>query len=215
MHIIKTSCMHRKKNILHVISSPRGAESQSIRLGRAIIKRLLTAYPESEVVENHLLQDQPSFLTVSHLSSFFNTANNRSEAERQAIMYSDKILQEVKSADILVIGAPMYNFTIHAALKAWIDQLVRLGESFRYLPDGKRIGLFPDKQAFLAISTGGRYLDSTSDPIKNYIEDYLFTILGFIGINDITSLRIEGTAEAGFQANYDFITRNIVEKTEL
>lgn len=94
-------------------------------------------------------------------------------------------------ADIIVIGVPIYNFNIPSALKAWLDHLVRAGKTFSY-QTGRPEGLVKDKKVYLAIASGGVYSDG---PMKSYdfAEPYLRAVLGFIGITDITTFRVEGT----------------------
>jgi FMN-dependent NADH-azoreductase len=181
------------KKILHVISSPRGAASFSIQLGNAIVQKLLVKYPGSTVKEVNLNgQHAPRHLEELHLASFFTPVDQRTEPLQEAVKYSDEAINDLKEADIIVIGAPMYNFTIHSSLKAWIDQIARAGVTFAYGPNGPE-GLLKDKKVYVAISSGGIY---TEGPRQQYdfITSYLQSVLGFLGLTDISFFRIEGVS---------------------
>ncbi|RYY52582.1 MAG: FMN-dependent NADH-azoreductase, partial [Chitinophagaceae bacterium] len=113
------------KNILHLISSPRGSESFSIRLGNSVIEKLLEKYPGSTVETVNLVETNIPHLDTGHLQSFFTAAEQLTAEDRSAIQYSDTAIAQLFAADIIVIGAPLYNFGIHSSLKAWIDHVAR------------------------------------------------------------------------------------------
>lgn len=196
------------KNLLHIISSPMGSYSHSIKLGNAIVKQLSLKYPGSNLTERNLINDNPPYLDGSHIFAAFKDGNDISEEEREKLGYSDMVLTEIKNADVIILGAPMYNFGIHATLKAYIDQIVRLGQTIKYQPDGTRIGLLAHKTVYLAITAGGNY-NQEFNPVKDYIVNHLTAILKYIGIDDIQSLIIEGTKKPGFTVDYEEICRNI------
>ncbi len=177
--------------------------SHSIRLGRAIVRRLEGKYPGISVAERNLATGAPPFLTNRQIDASFKNDRDRNSGEKAALAYSDAILQEIKSADIIVLGAPMYNFGIHAALKAYIDQVVRMGETIAYGTDGIREGLLRDKTVYLAVTAGGCYNHGGFDPVKDYIVNYLSAILNYMGIHSIQPVIIEGTMKPGFTVDYD------------
>ncbi|HEY0246559.1 MAG TPA: NAD(P)H-dependent oxidoreductase [Mucilaginibacter sp.] len=185
------------KKILHIISSPRGGASFSIKLGNAVVKKLQEAYPGSTVKESNLVDKHFPHLEEAHLTSFFTPAENRTPENIAAIAHSDEAIQEIMEADIIVIGAPMYNFTIHSTLKAWLDHIVRAGITFKYDQNGVE-GLVKGKKVYIAETTGGIY---TEGPMQayDYIAPYLKVVLGHMGMTDITVFRIEGTAIPGVQ----------------
>ena len=197
------------KKILHIISSPMGSHAHSIKLGNAIIKQLLLKHPGSKITERNLVDDKPPYLDGSHISASFKNDNDVSEEEKEKLSYSNTVLQEIKNADIVILGAPMYNFGIHAVLKAYIDQIVRLGHSIQYQTDGTRIGLLADKTVYLAVTAGGSYNHNEFDPVNDYIVNHLIAILKYIGINDIKPLIIEGTKSPGFKVDYDEVCINL------
>jgi FMN-dependent NADH-azoreductase len=185
------------KKILHIISSPRGEASLSIKLGNAIIEKIQAAYPGSTVTENNLVNKQFPHLEEAHLTSFYTPAENRTPENLVAIKHSDESIQEILDADIIVIGAPLYNFSIHSTLKAWIDHIVRAGVTFKYDVNGRE-GLIKGKKVYIAISSGGIYSDGPMKPF-DFAEPYLKHMLSFIGMSDITVVRVEGASIPGIQ----------------
>jgi FMN-dependent NADH-azoreductase len=180
------------KKILNIVSSPRGGASYSKQLGEAIISKLLAAYPGSPVKTVDLVQKHWPHLEEAHLTSFYTPVEKYTEQDRAAIRHSDEAIRELVEADIVVIGAPMYNFNIHSALKAWIDHVVRSGKTFSVTASGAE-GLLKGKKVYVALASGMVYSEG---PMKSmdFIEPYLRNILGFIGLTDITFFRVEGTS---------------------
>jgi len=180
------------KKILEIISSARGAASNSTQLTHAIIEKLKTRYPGSKVTQRDLVQKKYPHLEESHLTAFFAPPEGESEAYKTAVQHSDEAIRELEEADIVVIAVPVYNFNIPSALKAWIDHVVRAGRTFSYGADGPK-GLLKDKKIYLAIASGGVYSDG---PLKaiDYTEPYLKTVFGFIGLHDVTTFRVEGVS---------------------
>jgi FMN-dependent NADH-azoreductase len=185
------------KRILHIISSPRGEASLSIKLGNAIIEKIKAEYPGSTVKESNLITQQFPHLEEAHLTSFFTPAESRTPANIEAIKHSDEAIQEIRDADIVVIGAPLYNFGIHSSLKAWIDHIVRAGITFKYDENGPE-GLLKGKKAYIALASGGVYSDGPMQSF-DFVEPYLKHILSFIGLADISVFRVEGSAIPGMQ----------------
>ncbi|HWV72909.1 MAG TPA: NAD(P)H-dependent oxidoreductase [Pseudosphingobacterium sp.] len=186
------------KKILHVISSPKGNDSYSVKLGKTIIDKLIAKFPDSIVMERVLVNDDLPALNESHINAFFKPIEQREPADYETLSYSDVLLEEVCTADFLVIGAPMYNFGIHSSLKAWIDLIVRVGITFKYNEDG-RIGLLTDKTAYLAAASGSVYSDGPMQTL-DFVVPYLKAILEFMGISNIHVFRMEGTARPTFQS---------------
>jgi len=164
------------KKILNIQSSPRGKASFSIQLADAIVSKIIAAYPGSVVETVDLVKTAFPHLEEAHLTSFFTPVEKHTETDRVAIRHSDESIHAMKDADILVIGAPMYNFAIHSTLKAWIDHIVRKGQTF---------------SVYVALASGGIYSEG---PWKgmDFVEPYLRSVLGFIGLTDITFVRVEG-----------------------
>ena len=180
------------KHILHIISSIQPKESYSIQLGNAIIEKIQEKYPNSTVEESNLVGLEIPHLNPESLRKLFTPKEYLNEEEKESIKFSDNLLQQLQMADIIVIGAPLYNFTIHSALKAWIDQIVRPGIAFTYSEEGI-VGLIKNKKAYLALSSGGVYSDGLSH-FSEYALNHLKTVLEFIGITDVSTYRAEGLA---------------------
>lgn len=180
------------KKILHIISSPRGDASMSIKLGNAIIEKIKTAYPDSLVKEHNVSNDKFPHLEEVHLSSFFTPAESRTPENLEAIRHSEEAIKEITDADIIIIGVPLYNFGIPSSLKAWIDHIARAGVTFKYDENGAE-GLIKGKKVYIAFASGGIYSDG---PMVSYdmATPYLKSVLGFLGMTNITIYRVEGMA---------------------
>jgi len=179
------------KKILNIVTSVKGEASFSIKLSNAILKKLLADYPGSQVRTHDLSKTPFPHLEETHFASFYTPEEMRTDEHKEAIKHSDEAIKELMEADIIVIGVPLYNFGIPSTLKAWIDHIVRAGITFSY-SDGFPKGLVVNKKVYLAIASGGVY---SKGPMKSYdfTEPFLRTSLGFIGMNDITVFRVEGT----------------------
>lgn len=185
------------KKILHIISSPKGDESYSIKLGKAIVGKIINSYPGSTVKENNLTTKNFPHLEEAQITSFFTPSEKRTPANIEALKHSDEAIQEIMESDTIVIGAPFYNFSIHSTLKAWIDHIVRADVTFRFTASGYE-GLVHGKKVYIAISSGGIYSEGAMQPY-DFASPYLKAILGFIGITDVNIIRVEGTAVPGIQ----------------
>jgi len=183
------------KNILHIISSPRGAASNSTRLGSTIIEQLLKQYPGSKVVVNDVVEKRYEPLQDVHVVAYRLPDDQQSTEQRLALRDSDNAVAELVAADIIVISVPLYNFAIPAALKGWVDHIVRAGKTFSY-QTGRPEGLLHNKKLYLAIASNGVYSDGPMKPM-DYAEPYLRFILGFIGLTNIKTFRIEGSGIPG------------------
>lgn len=175
------------KNILHVISSPSGENSISIKLGNAIVEKLVSEYPGSILTEINVAKDPFPHLGENLIKA---TRSSAAPSDDEALVRSNKAVQQVKDADIIVIGVPLFNFTIPSTLKAWLDNVVRPGVAFTYSEKGVQ-GLITDKQVYLAVASGAIYSEG---PMKDFdfAAPYLEKVLNFIGVTDITTVRAEG-----------------------
>jgi len=183
--------------ILNIISSPRGEASNSIKLASAIIDKLREKDPAAAVQVKDLTSKPFPHLEEVHLNAFFTPIEKHTEANKEAISHSDEAIKEIMDADILVIGAPMYNFGISSVLKSWFDHIARAGITFNYTANGPE-GLLTGKKAYVAVTTGGIY--SSGDAMAaDFVTPYIKTMLGFVGITDVTFVRAEGFAMAGVQ----------------
>jgi FMN-dependent NADH-azoreductase len=184
-------------NILHIISSARGAESFSHKLGDAIVEKLKAASPESEVVIHDIAALPFPHLGETQLTSFFTPEDKRTPELAATVADSDIAIDELMKADTVVIGVPMYNFGIPSTLKSWIDHIARAGKTFSYGEGGPK-GLVQNKKVYLAISSGGVYSDGAMKAF-DFTESYMRSVLGFLGMTDVAVVRVEGVNIPGLQ----------------
>jgi FMN-dependent NADH-azoreductase len=183
------------KTILKITSSARGALSNSNKLVDKVIAALEQQYPGAEVIERNLVSQTYPHLEESLLAAFYAPPENTDTATKAAAAHSDEAIAELEQADYIVIGVPIYNFNVPSALKAWIDHIVRAKKTFSY-GSGAPEGLLKGKKVYLAIASGGVYSEGPLQPIDHAVP-YLKTVLGFIGITDITVFRVEGVNMPG------------------
>lgn len=179
--------------ILHVDSSPAGERSVSRKVTARALAELKKQHPGAAVIERDLATQPLPHLDSLSIGAFFTPPANRNEALSEAVRLSDLLVDEVLAADAIVIGAPMHNFGIPSSLKAWIDHVVRAGRTFKYTENGP-VGLVPaNKKVIVALARGGVYSDERMKAF-DYQETYLRTVLGFIGLTNISFVRAEGVA---------------------
>ena len=164
--------------ILHIDASARKDDSVTRKLSAQLVKRLAGDY--DQVTYRDLSEGLP-FVDETKIEAYFTAAEARTDEHREAIVLSDSIVSELKSSDVLVIGVPIYNFSMPASFKAWADLAARVGETFRYTETGP-VGLLEYKKAFVVIASGGTKVDSQIDFLTPWLRQYL----GFIGIKDVT-----------------------------
>lgn len=176
--------------ILFIEASPRGKDSASRSVSDTLAARLAGRYPSARLVRRDLAAEHLPHLDDITLRAI--STKDAAEAERlkEAACQSDRLTDELLAADLLVIATPMWNFGIPSALKAWIDLVVRPGRTFRYA-DGGVQGLAQGKKAILVLASGGVFTDGPWRP-WDFVEPYLRQILGFIGIAEVQTVRVEG-----------------------
>lgn len=176
--------------ILHVDASILGESSVSRQLSAAIVARLRQAHPEAAVTYYDLGAEPIGHLTGAHLAAaqglFAEDASLQQDVAR-----GQQALEDFLAADIVVIGAPMYNFSVSSQLKSWIDRLAVAGKTFRYTDKGPQ-GLAGGKKLIVASSRGGFYGPDAPAASLDHQETYLRGIFGFFGVTDISFLRAEG-----------------------
>ena len=170
--------------LLHLDGSPRGARSQSRRLGEQFLAAWRAAHPDGGVVVRDIGREPPPFVSEAWVEGAFAPADQHSPAARAAIAVSNRYVDELLAAEQLVITTPIYNLSLPAALKAWIDQIVRVGRTFAPGAGGFE-GLAQGKRALVIVSSGSDFRPGTPGGAYNFIEPYLRAVLGFIGITDV------------------------------
>ncbi|MEA2878138.1 MAG: FMN-dependent NADH-azoreductase [Hyphomicrobiales bacterium] len=177
-------------NILFVTSSSRGSASYSNRVATNVLSELRSRDPAARVTVRDVGREP-----LPHINDDFVTATRgatmpQTDEQRALLARSEAMVDELFAADVIVIAAPMINFTIPSNLKAWIDYVARAGRTFRYSEKGPE-GLVKGKQVIIVAARGGVYADN---PAFDFQLPYLKSVLGFLGMTDVTVLEVEGTA---------------------
>jgi FMN-dependent NADH-azoreductase len=175
--------------LLHIDSSVLGPHSVSRQVSAAIVDRLRQTTPGIEIVYRDLAVTPLAHLSGSHLAAGQGAAP--SADLQQDIATGQAVLDEFLAADIVVLGAPMYNFTIPSQLKAWIDRIVVAGKTFKYGAQGAE-GLAGNKRVIIAVSRGGFYSAGSPAAAGEYVETYLRWVFGFIGVKNLEFISAEG-----------------------
>jgi FMN-dependent NADH-azoreductase len=178
--------------LLHIDSSILGAGSVSRTLSAAIVAAQTAQNPGLEIVRRDLAAQPLDHLTGAHLAAGHG-ATPESSVLAADIASGQAAIDEFLAADIVVIGAPMYNFSIPSQLKAWIDRVAVAGRTFRYTENGPE-GLAGGKTVIIASSRGGYYGEGTPAAVMDHQEAYLKSLFGFLGVTDIRFIRAEGVA---------------------
>jgi len=186
------------KKVLHLISSPQGEVSLTKKLGNVVIEKIKEKYPDSIVKERDLTSEPFPHLDQTQIGSWFTPAENHTPEQLKAITISENAIAEMQEADIYVINAPFYNFSIPTTLKAYLDHIVRPGITFRYTEEGYPEGLLKNKKAYITIASSGVYSEGPLQYL-DYVSPYLKMLLGFIGVTDISFVRAEGTRLEGIK----------------
>lgn len=178
--------------LLHVDTSILDDQSASRQLSRAIVQRLRDSRDGTTVTTYDLVADPVGHLTAAEFFAFQGVVPDAHDAQ-QAVTRNAAILEDFLSADVIVIGAPMYNFALPSQLRAWLDRLAVPGRTFRYTANGVE-GLAAGKRVVVASTRGGLYGEGTPMAALDHQENYLRGFFGFLGVTDITFVRAEGLA---------------------
>jgi FMN-dependent NADH-azoreductase len=179
--------------LLQIDTSPL-ASSISRELTREFVKNWKAAHPAGNVIQRDLAANPPALIDQAHIYAVYTPEEALVPEQRSLLAYSDELIAEIKAADEYVFGVAMHNFSIPAVLKLWIDQVVRKGQTFNYGAGGP-VGLLAGKKATVLVATGGDYTAGSPYASMNFIDPYLRTVLGFIGVTDLTFVTAGGTAQ--------------------
>lgn len=186
-------------NVLHITASARQEGSLTRRIGTELVERLGAA----SVVHRDIAQHTPGLADDAWVAANFTAPDQRDAAMQARLAESDALVDELAAADVVVISAPIYNFGIPAALKAWIDMIGRVGRTFRYTSEGP-VGLLEGKRAFVVTASGGTGIGSEID----FATPYLRHLLGFVGIDEVDVLGAERGDEDGALARVRELTHD-------
>jgi FMN-dependent NADH-azoreductase len=180
--------------LLHIDSSIMGGNSVSRQLTQNIVALWQATHPGTTVDYLDLAQDTPSHLSAESLGFRMPTGSpDLSEAQQRENAVSEALVSQFLAADVIVVGAPLYNFSIPSQLKAWIDRIAQPGRTFGYTEKGPH-GLAGGKTVIVASTRGGVYSTSEGGRAMEHQETYLQTVFGFLGITDVRIVRAEGVA---------------------
>lgn len=168
------------RKAIHINSSGRTTDSITRKISADVINHLQQQHPELSIIERDLGQGVP-FISNTWIGANFTAAAERNSEQHQVLQHSDLLIEEVQQADYVVIASPIYNFSVPAVLKAWIDQVARAQVTFKYTEQGP-VGLLKNKKAILVMASGGVPIESEMD----FATPYLRQVMRFLGINDIT-----------------------------
>lgn len=177
---------------LLITSSPRGDESLSNKFATELASKLNAQGAGNELIVRDLAANPIPHLDDVTTSAIRKPADQRSAEEAQAAKLSDELVEELLSADNVVIGTGLINFNIYSSLKSWIDNVARAGLTFRYTESGP-IGLATGKKVYIVLAAAGVYSDGPAAPM-NHAVPYLKTVLAFMGMTDVEVVYVEGLA---------------------
>ena len=179
--------------ILRLDTSPRSTESVSRNLANKVEQHLLELDKKLFVKTRNLSTVGLPHISNDTITGFYTPTEDMTTELKEATALSDELIHELKAADTLLISSPMYNFGVPSSLKAWVDQIVRINQTFSF--DGSSFeGLVPVKRAVLVLAYGAKgYAPNGDFAAMNFLEPYLISLLGFLGIQDTQVIRIEGT----------------------
>ncbi len=175
--------------LLQINSSIYNGGGQSTQLADRFVASYRERHPQTHYVRRDLGADGIPHLTSDRFRALQTNAHERDEAQREVAAFSDRLVDELKQADVIVLGLPMYNFGIPSQLKAYFDHIARAGVTFRYTAKGPE-GLLTGKKAYIFAARGGVYPSAGSETQTQYVRDFL----RFLGIGDVEFVYAEGLA---------------------
>lgn len=179
--------------LLHIDSSPLYGRSVSRQLTGAFVAQWTSSHPDGTVVYRDLNATPIPPVNAEWVGAVYTPEAARTPQQKELLSLSDSLLAELEQADEYVFGVPMHNFGVPSVLKLWIDQIARVGRTFSYA-DGKPKGLMTGKKATFIIATGGIYDAQTQMASFNFVEPYLRSVFGFLGVTDASFLTAGGTS---------------------
>lgn len=194
------------KTILQLNTSILSGDGQSSRMAAQFVAALRERNPEAQLVVRDLARDPVPHINAQRFGAFLSKPELRTEAQQSVVDYSDQLVGELKQADVIVLGLPMYNFGVPSTLKAYFDHIARAGVTFRYTDKGP-VGLLTGKKAYVFAARGGIYAGSALDTQTAYVRDFL----AFLGIAEVEFVYAEGLAigetqrQASLSKAYDAI----------
>jgi len=175
--------------LLQINASIHADHGQSSQLATQFVNAFARSHPESRIVLRDLAGEPVPHLSAERFAAFLSKPGQRSRSQDDVVAYSDALIAELKRADVIVLGLPMYNFGVPSQLKSYFDHIARAGETFRYTANGP-VGLLTGKKAYVFAARGGLYAGTALDTQTSYVRDFL----RFVGIEEIEFVYAEGLA---------------------
>lgn len=188
--------------LLDINSSPLAETSISRQLTAEYVQSWKAANPDGQVVTRDLISTTIPPIDAAWVAAAYTPEEARTPEQRNRLALSDSLIAELQAADEYVLGVPMHNFSVPSTLKLWIDQVARVNKTFSYAT-GSPVGLLSGKKATIVITSGGKYDTGTAMASFNFVEPYLRTVFGFLGVSDTTFV----TAGGASALNYGKIDR--------
>ncbi|MEE2730989.1 MAG: FMN-dependent NADH-azoreductase [Pseudomonadota bacterium] len=182
--------------VLHISSSIHGEHGNSSQLATHFLTQIQQQHPDAEIVVRDLAQDPVPHLDAATFKANITPAEQRTPEQQQLANLADTLIEELQSADVLVLSVPMYNFGIPSSLKAWIDAIARAGTTFKYTENGP-VGLLSNTKTYVLGARGGEYLGTAKDTQTPYLE----TVLAFVGLVDVEFVFAEKLSMQSEQAS--------------
>lgn len=186
--------------LLHLDSSPMGDNSVSRHMSATFTAEWKKANPGAKVITRDITTTKLFPVTAPWVGAAYTPPDARTAEQKEILTLSDELVGELLEADEYVFGVPMWNFGIPAMLKAWVDQIARVGVVFAYV-DGVPKGLVTGKKATFLIAAGGKYDQGTATAGLNFVEPYLKALFGFMGVTDVTFHTAGGSAALNYGAD--------------
>jgi FMN-dependent NADH-azoreductase len=183
--------------LLHLDSSPMGEASISRHLSNEFAQNWKLANPDGKIITRDLTTTNLVAVNGAWVGAAYTPEDARTPAQRELLSLSDSLIAELQAADEYVFGVPMHNFAVPSVFKLWIDQISRAGKTFSYV-DGAPMGLLKGKKATFLVSSGGAYDAGTAMASFNFVEPYLRTVFGFVGVTDTTFISAGGAAALAY-----------------
>ena len=177
------------KTILQINASIQAGNGQSSKLADEFVAGLREQHPDAKLIVRDLARDPVPHLDAERFGAFVTPIEKQTARQQEVIDYSDALIAELKRADAIVLGLPMYNFGVPSQLKAWFDHVARAGVTFRYTEKGP-VGLLTGRKAWVLATRGGRYAGTPGDHETPFVRQFL----GFLGISDVEFVYAEGLA---------------------
>jgi len=183
--------------LLDINSSPLGEASISRHLTHEFVEGWKLANPDGKVVQRDLTSTVLPPVSAAWIGAAYTPEASRTPEQNETLALSDTLIAELFAADEYVLGVPMHNFSIPSVLKLWIDEICRVNKTFSYAT-GTPVGLLTGKKATILIASGGIYDKGTVMASYNFVEPYLRTVFGFLGVTDVTVLSAGGAAALNY-----------------